>query len=71
MVLTGVTAYYVRRLKVKNQAEQERLRIENHLLSLEQKASATTDEPSFYFQCAERYQGHGGRQSGKHERADQ
>ena len=41
--------YYIKRLKQKNIKEQERLQLENHLLSLEQKALRLQMNPHFIF----------------------
>ncbi|NQY06379.1 MAG: histidine kinase [Flavobacteriaceae bacterium] len=40
---------YIRRVKIKNREERERLQLENHLLSLEQKALRLQMNPHFIF----------------------
>ncbi len=49
MILIVVITLYIKRLKNKNIAEQERLQLENHLLTLEQKALRLQMNPHFIF----------------------
>jgi ligand-binding sensor domain-containing protein len=50
VVLLGLLAlFYIRRIKAKNRREQERLRLQNHLLTLEQKALRLQMNPHFIF----------------------
>jgi ligand-binding sensor domain-containing protein len=48
-LLALFTWRYIKRLKRENKAEQERLKLENHLLSLEQKALRLQMNPHFIF----------------------
>ncbi|UZO82412.1 histidine kinase [Aquimarina sp. ERC-38] len=47
--MTGISFYKIRKVKVKNKVEQERLQMQNHLLSLEQKALRLQMNPHFIF----------------------
>jgi sensor histidine kinase YesM len=49
LILSFLIAQYVKRLKRKNIKEQERLQLENHLLTLEQKALRLQMNPHFIF----------------------
>ena len=48
-VLGFIIAIYIKRLKQKNRATQDRLKMENHLLDLEQKALRLQMNPHFMF----------------------
>ncbi|MDY8134616.1 two-component regulator propeller domain-containing protein [Aquimarina sp. 2201CG5-10] len=48
-VLGGFALTYIKRVKQKNQEERERLQMQNHLLSLEQKALRLQMNPHFIF----------------------
>lgn len=49
LVLFGIGLFYIRKIKVKNKAEQERLKTQNYLLTLEQKALQLQMNPHFIF----------------------
>ncbi len=49
IVLGGYGLSYIRRVKQKNKEERERLQLQNHLLSLEQKALRLQMNPHFIF----------------------
>ena len=49
IVLGGYVLSYIRRVKKKNKEERERLEMQNHLLSLEQKALRLQMNPHFIF----------------------
>ncbi|WP_460220339.1 sensor histidine kinase [Psychroserpens sp. MEBiC05023] len=49
LVLSGLTYLYIKRIKRNNAKEKERLELENHLLSLEQKALRLQMNPHFIF----------------------
>ncbi len=49
IVLGGYALSYIRRVKQKNKEERERLQMQNHLLSLEQKALRLQMNPHFIF----------------------
>jgi ligand-binding sensor domain-containing protein len=50
VALLGLTAlFYIRRIKARNVKEKERLQLQNHLLSLEQKALRLQMNPHFIF----------------------
>ena len=49
VILLVLILYYIKRLKYKNIKEQERLQLENHLLTLEQKALRLQMNPHFIF----------------------
>lgn len=49
LVLGGYGLSYIRRVKQKNKEERERLQMQNHLLSLEQKALRLQMNPHFIF----------------------
>ncbi|MDH7447658.1 sensor histidine kinase [Aquimarina sp. 2201CG14-23] len=49
LVLTIFTLSYIRKVKLKNNEERERLQMQNHLLSLEQKALRLQMNPHFIF----------------------
>ncbi|WP_437372720.1 ligand-binding sensor domain-containing protein [Maribacter litoralis] len=49
VVLLGVGWFYIRKIKAKNKAEQERLKTQNYLLTLEQKALQLQMNPHFIF----------------------
>ena len=49
LVLGGYALTYIRRVKRKNKEERERLQMQNHLLSLEQKALRLQMNPHFIF----------------------
>lgn len=49
LILILSVFYYIKRLKSKNIKEQERLQLENHLLTLEQKALRLQMNPHFIF----------------------
>ena len=49
LLLGGYGFSYIRRVKQKNKEEQERLQMQNHLLSLEQKALRLQMNPHFIF----------------------
>jgi ligand-binding sensor domain-containing protein len=49
VILLLLILYYIKRLKRKNIKEQERLQLENHLLTLEQKALRLQMNPHFIF----------------------
>ncbi len=48
-LLTVVTLFYIRKIKAKNKAKVKKLQLENHLLSLEQKALQLQMNPHFIF----------------------
>lgn len=48
-LLGSMVLVYIRRIKVRNRQEQERLRLQNHLLTLEQKALRLQMNPHFIF----------------------
>ncbi len=47
--LTIITLLYIRKVKLKNKEEREKLQMQNHLLSLEQKALRLQMNPHFIF----------------------
>ena len=47
--ITGIAFYQIRKVKEKNKEEQDRLQLQNHLLSLEQKALRLQMNPHFIF----------------------
>ncbi len=47
--LLGLSLFYIRKIKLKNKTEHERLQMQNHLLSLEQKALRLQMNPHFIF----------------------
>ncbi|OEJ98498.1 hypothetical protein A8C32_04600 [Flavivirga aquatica] len=49
LLIVGYTMTYVRRIKQKNKEERNRLQMQNHLLSLEQKALRLQMNPHFIF----------------------
>ncbi|WP_405205149.1 two-component regulator propeller domain-containing protein [Aquimarina sp. LLG6339-5] len=49
LVLTIITLLYIRKVKLKNKEEREKLQMQNHLLSLEQKALRLQMNPHFIF----------------------
>lgn len=49
LILGSLIWRYIRRLKARNRAERQRLEMENHLLSLEQKALRLQMNPHFVF----------------------
>lgn len=49
LILTFITLSYIRRVKLKNKEEKEKLQLQNHLLSLEQKALRLQMNPHFIF----------------------
>ena len=49
VVLLGIGLFYIRKIKAKNKAEQERLKTQNYLLTLEQKALQLQMNPHFIF----------------------
>ncbi len=49
IIVGGYALSYIRRVKQKNQEERERLQMQNHLLSLEQKALRLQMNPHFIF----------------------
>lgn len=49
VLLAFMSLVYIRRIKARNRQEQERLRLENHLLTLEQKALRLQMNPHFIF----------------------
>ncbi len=49
LILTIITLSYIRKVKLKNKEERERLQMQNHLLSLEQKALRLQMNPHFIF----------------------
>ncbi|WP_405382920.1 histidine kinase [Maribacter sp. LLG6340-A2] len=49
LVLLGIGLFYIRKIKAKNRAEQERLKTQNYLLTLEQKALQLQMNPHFIF----------------------
>ncbi len=49
LLLIGTTFWYIGRIKLRNREEQERLQLQNHLLSLEQKALRLQMNPHFIF----------------------
>ncbi|MFD2562837.1 ligand-binding sensor domain-containing protein [Aquimarina rubra] len=49
LVLTIITFLYIRKVKLKNAEEREKLQMQNHLLSLEQKALRLQMNPHFIF----------------------
>ncbi|MBQ0734491.1 sensor histidine kinase [Aquimarina celericrescens] len=49
LIVGGYAISYIRRVKQKNQEERERLQMQNHLLSLEQKALRLQMNPHFIF----------------------
>lgn len=49
LLVGGYALSYIRRVKQKNKVEQERLQMQNHLLSLEQKALRLQMNPHFIF----------------------
>ncbi len=49
LLLLGICLYYIRKIKLKNKATQERLQMQNHLLTLEQKALRLQMNPHFIF----------------------
>lgn len=48
-VLMGIGLFYIRKIKAKNRAEHERLKTQNYLLTLEQKALQLQMNPHFIF----------------------
>ncbi|WP_164674110.1 sensor histidine kinase [Maribacter litoralis] len=49
LLLLGIGLFYIRKIKAKNRAEQERLKTQNYLLTLEQKALQLQMNPHFIF----------------------
>lgn len=49
LILTIITLLYIRKVKLKNKEEREKLQMQNHLLSLEQKALRLQMNPHFIF----------------------
>ncbi|WP_188112107.1 two-component regulator propeller domain-containing protein [Aquimarina sp. RZ0] len=49
LALTAITLSYIRKVKLKSKEERERLQMQNHLLSLEQKALRLQMNPHFIF----------------------
>lgn len=49
LFLTGISLLYIRRIKQRNKEEQQQLQLQNHLLSLEQKALRLQMNPHFIF----------------------
>ncbi len=49
LIVALITFLYIRRVKLKNKEERERLQMQNHLLSLEQKALRLQMNPHFIF----------------------
>ncbi len=49
LLLSGIIFFYIRKNKAKNNAKIEKLQLENHLLSLEQKALQLQMNPHFIF----------------------
>ncbi len=49
LLLTGIGLLYLRRMRARNNAEQERLKTQNYLLTLEQKALRLQMNPHFIF----------------------
>ncbi|WP_339627743.1 two-component regulator propeller domain-containing protein [uncultured Maribacter sp.] len=49
LILLGFGLVYIRKIKAKNKAEQERLKTQNYLLTLEQKALQLQMNPHFIF----------------------
>ncbi len=49
LLLGGISALYIRKIKAKNKAKVAKLKLENHLLSLEQKALQLQMNPHFIF----------------------
>ncbi|MEO1011633.1 MAG: two-component regulator propeller domain-containing protein [Bacteroidota bacterium] len=49
VLLTLLTLLYMRRIRIRNKAEREHLHLQNHLLSLEQKALRLQMNPHFIF----------------------
>jgi len=47
--LIGIALFYIRKIKLKNKVAQEQLRMQNHLLTLEQKALRLQMNPHFIF----------------------
>lgn len=48
-LLLGISLFYIRKIRAKNKAEQERLQTQNYLLTLEQKALRLQMNPHFIF----------------------
>ena len=49
LILLSIGLFYIRKIKLKNKAAQERLRTQNYLLTLEQKALQLQMNPHFIF----------------------
>lgn len=49
LVLLGISLFYIRKIRAKNKAEQESLKTQNYLLTLEQKALRLQMNPHFIF----------------------
>lgn len=49
LLFLGITYYNIKKIKAKNKAKVEKLKLENHLLSLEQKALQLQMNPHFIF----------------------
>lgn len=49
LLITAIALSYIRKVKLKNEEERERLQMQNHLLSLEQKALRLQMNPHFIF----------------------
>ncbi|GAA3510390.1 histidine kinase [Aquimarina addita] len=49
LLITAIAFSYIRKVKLKNEEERERLQMQNHLLSLEQKALRLQMNPHFIF----------------------
>ena len=49
LILLGIGLFYIRKIKAKNKAEQEQLKTQNYLLTLEQKALQLQMNPHFIF----------------------
>ncbi len=49
LALLGISLFYIKKIKAKNKAAQERLETQNYLLSLEQKALRLQMNPHFVF----------------------
>ncbi len=49
LIVTLIALFYIRKVKLKNKEEREKLQMQNHLLSLEQKALRLQMNPHFIF----------------------
>ena len=63
--IIGISFYYIRKIKARNQSEQKQLQLQNHLLTLEQKALRLQMNPHFIFNVLNGIKAMGGQNAPK------